>query len=143
MIIKPLRIMFPKVRAYVKYYDGKTKWVCFLFEDDEILKEWNNIWDEVRNDMKKQLMVNTSTIKNRENQNKKNNEVTNFHDEEMPKVGSNYIWLVVILIDFVVQKDEKLLSTNFFKVMDIHWERKNVIRYITNDLEIFPLDFSK
>ena len=41
--------------------------------------------------MKKQLMVNTSTIKNRENQNKKNNEVTNFHDEEMPKVGSNYI----------------------------------------------------
>ena len=39
MIIKPLRIMFPKVRAYVKYYDGKTKWVCFLFEDDEILKE--------------------------------------------------------------------------------------------------------
>ena len=70
--------------------------------------------------MKKQLMVNTSTIKNRENQNKKNNEVTSFHDEEMPKVGSNYIWLVVILIDFVVQKDEKLLSTNFFKVMDIH-----------------------
>ena len=47
---------------------------------------------------------------------------------------------MVILIDFVVQKDEKLLSTSFFKVVNLHWERKNVIRYITNDLEIFPLD---
>ena len=94
MIIKPLRNVskiFPKVRAYVKYYDGKTKWAFFLFEDDEILKEWNNIWDKFRNDMKKKLMVNTSTIKNRENQNKNNDEVTNFHDEEMPKIGSNYI----------------------------------------------------
>ena len=47
---------------------------------------------------------------------------------------------MVILIDFVVQKDEKLLSTSFFKVVNLHLERKNVIRYITNDIEIFPLD---
>ena len=29
-------------------------------------------------------------------------EFTNFHDEEMPKVRPNYIFLVVILIDFVL-----------------------------------------
>ena len=28
--VKPLHIMLPKTRAYVKVYDGKTKWIYFL-----------------------------------------------------------------------------------------------------------------
>ena len=32
-------------------------------------------------------------------------EVTDFHDKEMPKVESNYTFLVVILIDLVFKKD--------------------------------------
>ena len=34
------------------------------------------------------------------------NEVTNFHDKEMAKVGSTYSCLVVRLIDFVFKKDK-------------------------------------
>ena len=30
---KPLHIMLPKTSAYVKSYDGQTKWMCFLMED--------------------------------------------------------------------------------------------------------------
>ena len=37
--IKPLRIMLPKTSAYVKGYDGKTKWMYFLIEDDGLLKK--------------------------------------------------------------------------------------------------------
>ena len=33
-------------------------------------------------------------------------EATDFHDKEVPKVGSNYTCLTVILIDFVLKKDE-------------------------------------
>ena len=33
-------------------------------------------------------------------------EATNFHDKEMPNVGSNYSCLVIILIDFVLKIDE-------------------------------------
>ena len=32
-------------------------------------------------------------------------EVTDFHDEEMPKVESNYTFLVVILIYLIFKKD--------------------------------------
>ena len=35
--------MLPKTSAYVKSYDGQTKWMCFLSEDDELLKKYNNI----------------------------------------------------------------------------------------------------
>ena len=37
--VKPLYIMLPKTRAYVKISDGQTKWAYFLIEDDELLKK--------------------------------------------------------------------------------------------------------
>ena len=33
---KPLHIMLPKTSAYVKSCDGQTKWMYFLFEDDDL-----------------------------------------------------------------------------------------------------------
>ena len=30
--------------AYVKSYDGETKWIYFSIEDDELLERCNNIW---------------------------------------------------------------------------------------------------
>ena len=38
--------MLPKTRAYVKSYDGQTKWMYFLTEDDDLLAKYN-IWDKV------------------------------------------------------------------------------------------------
>ena len=35
--VKPIHIMLPKTNAYVKTYDGQTKWVYFLIEDDDII----------------------------------------------------------------------------------------------------------
>ena len=36
--VKSLHIMLPKTSAYVKSYDGQTKWMYFLIEDDDLLK---------------------------------------------------------------------------------------------------------
>ena len=36
--VKPLHIMLPKTSAYVKRYDGQTKWMYFLIEDDDLLE---------------------------------------------------------------------------------------------------------
>ena len=33
-----LNIMLPKTRAHVKSYDGETKWMYFVIEDGELLK---------------------------------------------------------------------------------------------------------
>ena len=38
--IIPLQIMLPKTRAYVKSYDGQTKWMYFLIEDDDLLEKY-------------------------------------------------------------------------------------------------------
>ena len=39
--------MFPKTSAYVKIYDGQTKCMYFLIEDDDLWENYNTIWDKV------------------------------------------------------------------------------------------------
>ena len=46
--VKPLNITLPKTTAYVKSYDGQTKWMYFLIEDDDLLKKHNTIWKNQR-----------------------------------------------------------------------------------------------
>ena len=61
----------------------------FLVKDEELLEIYNDIWNKVSNFMKKESYGDVAT---------------DFHDKEIPKVGSNYTGLAVILIDFVLKK---------------------------------------
>ena len=51
--VKPLHIMLLKTKTYVKSYDGQTKWMYFLIEDDDLLEKYNTISDKVNADIKK------------------------------------------------------------------------------------------
>ena len=37
--INPFHIMIPKTSAYVKYYDGQTKWMYSSIEDHDLLEK--------------------------------------------------------------------------------------------------------
>ena len=52
--VQTLHIMLPKTSAYVKSYDGQTKWMYFLTEDD-LLGKYNTVWDKVSADIKKEF----------------------------------------------------------------------------------------
>ena len=39
--VKPVSI--PKTSTYIRYYDSRTKWMYFLNEDEELLKDYNDI----------------------------------------------------------------------------------------------------
>ena len=61
--VRPLHIMLPKTSAFVKSYDGRTKWVYFLIEDDDLLEKCNTILDKVSTDMKEEVDASLSVIK--------------------------------------------------------------------------------
>ena len=44
-------MMLPKTSTYGKRYDGQTKWVYFLIENDYLLEKYNTIWDKVSADV--------------------------------------------------------------------------------------------
>ena len=53
--VMPLHVMLPKTSAFVKYYDGQTKWKYFLIEDDDLLKKYNTIWDKGSADINREF----------------------------------------------------------------------------------------
>ena len=78
----------------------------FLIEDEELLKKYD-IWNKVSNSNLSNLI--TEPIYNKKFLKTKmksySDETRNFHNKEVPKIGSNYTCLAVIFIDFVLIKD--------------------------------------
>ena len=76
--------MLPKTNTYVKSYDGQTKWMYFLIEDDNLLEKYNTIWDKVSAEIKKEF--DSEPICNKEFLKTKikshGDEVTDFYDKK-------------------------------------------------------------
>ena len=100
--------MLPKTSAYVKIYDKETKRIHFFVIDEELLGKYNGFWNRVSNSIKKELdcelVYNKKFLKTKIRSYV--HEPTDFHNNEIPKVGSNYTWLAVVFTDFVFKKDE-------------------------------------
>ena len=81
----------------------------FSIEDLDLLKKYMDIWNKVSYSIKKEHDFESICNKNflKTKAKSYDYEATDFLEEEMPKVGSNYICLAVMLIDL------------FFKMMKI------------------------
>ena len=89
--------------AYRKDFD-ETKYMSFLIKDDELLEKYNEIWEKVKNSIKEEFdskpVYNEKYLKAKiKSYNGKIN--TNFHNNKIPREGSQFICLSVILIDSV------------------------------------------
>ena len=47
--------MLPKTSACVKCFDGQTKWMYFLIENDDLFEKYNTIWDKISANIKKEF----------------------------------------------------------------------------------------
>ena len=89
--------------AYRKDFD-ETKYVSFLIKDDKLLEKYNEMWGKVKNSIKKEF--DSEPVYNEKHLKPKIKSYigklnTNFHDDKIPKEGSQFICLSVILIDSV------------------------------------------
>ena len=141
--VRSLHITLPKTSAYVTNYDGQTKWMYFLIEDDDLLEKYDTIWDKVSSNTKKELdskpAYNQKFLKTKTRS--FNDEVTDFYNKEIPKVISYHTCLAVISFDFALNKDENYNLQVFLKEC-IHIE-KRIITHIIDDLESSSDDSDK
>ena len=123
--------MLPKTSAYVKSYDGQTKWMYFLIEDDDLLEKYNTIWDKVSADFKNEFdsepVYNKNILKTKIKYHC--DEVTDFDDKEIPKVDFNHTCLAVISLDSALKN---YYPQVFLKECIL---RKKLVRHIMDDLE--------
>ena len=47
-------IFLPKMTVYRKDFDG-TKYISLLIKDDELLEKYNEIWEKIKNSLKKEF----------------------------------------------------------------------------------------
>ena len=47
--------MLPKTSANVRTYDGQTKWMYFLTENNDFLEKYSTIWDNIGSDIKDRI----------------------------------------------------------------------------------------
>ena len=106
--LKSLRIMLPEEKL-----DGEIKWMYFFIENDELLETYNNIWSRVSNSIEKQLDF--KPIDNKKFLKTKIGSHSNRLLPEGPKVGSNYTFLSVILLDSVLEKDKNYYLQVFLR----------------------------
>ena len=106
----------------------------FLFEDDDLLEKYNAIWDKVSAISKKEFdsepVYNKNFLKNKVKS--YGDELTDFYDNEIPKVDSNHTCLAIISLDFALSKDENYYPQVLLK--ECKYIEKNVIRHINNYL---------
>ena len=81
--------------AYRENFD-ETKYISFLIKDDKLLEKYNEIWEKVKNSLKKEFdsepAYNEKYLKAKiKSYNGKIN--TNFHGNKIPKKGSQLICL--------------------------------------------------
>ena len=84
--------MLPKTSANVRTYDGQTKWMYFLIENNDFLEKYSTIWDNIGSDIKIEFdskpAYNKNVLKTKiESQ---GDQITSFNDKKIPKVNSNH-----------------------------------------------------
>ena len=47
-MIRPLCIVLPQTRGYIKYFDNDGKKMSFKIEDDSVLTKCYEIWNKIR-----------------------------------------------------------------------------------------------
>ena len=109
----------------------------YLIEDDDLLENYNTIFDKVSADVKKEF--DSEPVNNIEFLKTKikslSDEVTDFYDKNIPKIDSNHTCLALISSDSALKKDDNYYLQGFLK--ECKHIGKNVIRHINDNLSDF------
>ena len=96
--------------------------MSFLITDDELSEKYNQIWEKVKNSLKKEFdsePVYNGKYKTKSYDDKTN---TNFHNNKIPKEDSQYLYLSVIMIDSIFRTGKNYYPQVFLE------ERKYVVK---------------
>ena len=109
-VIQPLCVILPQMSGYIKYFDNGGKNMSFVKDDEEVYKDYNEIWEVVRKLLKLKFTVNPirddkyviAKLKIFNGTNR-----TTFTNNIIPIEKNNYTCIATIDIDSVVKIDNK------------------------------------
>ena len=117
----------------------ETKYMSSLIKNDELLEKYNEIWDKVSNTIKKRF--NSKPIYNEKYlrtkiKSYKEKVSANFHVDKIPKGGSQFTCLSVILIDSVFRTGKNFYPQVFLEERKYVVKEKKMPKHFTGKEEI-------
>ena len=99
--------MLPKTTAYLKSYDGQTKWMQLSIDNDDLLEKYNTIYEKVSADIKKEFdsepVYNKNYLKSKVKSH--GDELPDFYDKKIPKLDF-YTCLPITTLDSALKKND-------------------------------------
>ena len=109
-IVKPLCIILHQIIGYIKHFENGGKNMSFVIKDDDVLDEYNEIWDKIKEKLnikfhrtpvydekyiKDEVRAFDSVIK------------ANFLGDKIPKENKHYTCIDCIIIDSVMRMEKE------------------------------------
>ena len=110
-VIRPLYLFISQTTGYINKFD-KNKIMSLMIKDIQLLKSYNKIWKKIEKLMK--IDFNTKTTYGDDDKYIKTKIktyadiiITNFHNKKIPKEKVPCKYLLIIMLDSVIESDQK------------------------------------
>ena len=111
-IIKPLCIILPQMKGYIKYFENGRKNMSYLFKSSEVWEKYKDIWDVIKNRLS--IKFHSEPIFENKYLKTKVREFdgsikTNFLANSLPKENTYYTYIACITVDSVLKMNKKII----------------------------------
>ena len=137
-IVKPLCIILPQMSGYIKYFENGGKNMSFMVKNDNVLDEYNEIWDKIKEKLNIKFhsmpVYDETYIKAKV---RKFDGVikTNFLGDEVPKENIYYTFIACITIDSVMRMEKKNYPQVYLEECKYKIRKMQMFKFINTELE--------
>ena len=139
-VIRPLCLKLSKMTGYINKFDENKITMSLMIKDIQLLKNYNKIWKKIEKLMK--IDFNTKTTYGDDDKYIKTKIktyadiiITNFHNKKMPKEKVPCKCLSIIMLDSVIESDEKYYPQTFLEECKYVQEKIKFENYIDEELD--------
>ena len=140
-VIRPLYLFISQTTGYINKFDKNKITMSLMVKDKQLLKNYNKIWKKIEKLMK--IDFNTKTTYGDDDDKYIKTKIKtyadiiiiNFHNKKMPKEKVPCKCLSIIMLDSVIESDEKYYPQTFLEECKYVQEKIKFENYINEELD--------
>ena len=134
-VVKPLCIILLQMSGYIKYFKNGCKNMSFFIKGDNMLDEYNEIWDVIKKKLKRQF--HSLPEKHLKTKVKEYDGVikTNFSGNDVSKKYMHCTCIACITIDSVMKMEKKNFPQVYLEECKYKIKKMQMLRFINTKLD--------
>ena len=137
-IVKPLCIILPQINGYIKYFENGSKNLSFLIKDNEVLEEYDKIWEVIKD--KLGIKFYSEPVYKYRYLKTKVRELdgvikTNFLGNAIPKENMHYTCIACITVDSILRTNKKNYPQVYLEECKYKIKKIQILKFIKTELK--------